>query len=109
MIPNVNSLREAVQYVIKNNSDAGYRPTYFIQDTSCPDRELPWRCIKLIHSQNALISVYSALERFPEMITLEDFVARYGEDWNLPPDTISIAQESVDTFNQRWPNRVYKE
>ena len=108
MIPHVNSLREAGRFVIKNNREAGYTPTYFIQDTSCSDSELPGQCIKLIHSPNALMAVYRALERFPEMITLEDFVARYGEDWSFPPDTISRAQESVDTFNQRWPNRVYK-
>lgn len=106
MIPTVNSLREAVKYVIKNNTDAGYRPSYFIQDTSCSDRELPGRCIKLIHSLNALNAIYRALEKFPEIITLEDFIVQYGKEWGFPSETICKAQESVNTFNQRWPNRV---
>ncbi len=104
MIPKVNNLREAVQFVIKNNTDIGYSPTYFIRETSCSDRALPGQCIKLVHSPNALNAVYMALEKHPDMVTLEDFVVRYGEEWGLPAETISKAKESVTTFNERWPS-----
>jgi len=60
-IPSVRNLREAVKYVIQNNSNEGYPPNDFRRKTSCPDRELLRSCLDLLYSSNAINKAYKAL------------------------------------------------
>jgi hypothetical protein len=98
-VPSVINLREAVRYVIENNTNEGYPPNYFRRKTSCPDRELLRSCLDLLYNPNSINAVYKSLEAHPKMITLEDFIVRYGNDWGFTPDNIQKAKDSLDTFN----------
>ena len=81
MLPHVNNLREAVNLVIKNNKSEGYHPSLFIRITDCPDNELVEKCEKLIKSPSAQTHLLKVLEKHPNIITLEDFVIKYGKNY----------------------------
>jgi hypothetical protein len=100
-LPNVRTLSAAVSEVIDSNRRDGYNPTRFVgvtQDGTAPD--LLGVCRKLILNPETLEWLESGLEKFPQILTLEDFVSRYGADWGFDQETIQMADSRVQRFDQ---------
>ena len=83
-LPQVEALQEAVEHVIDSNQRDGYVPTRFIQVTqrgAAPG--LKQVCELLIIRGETLEYLEKALQQFPTLLTLEDFVLRHGRGWGL--------------------------
>ncbi len=100
-MPHAHNLREAVQLVIASNRSDGYPPTRFIQVTEEGYADdLLERCTRLIEKGETLEYLDSAFQRFPTLLTLEDFVSRFGTDWGFPSTAIAAAQDRAAYFDQ---------
>ena len=100
-LPDVKSLGDAVRAVIQSNKADGYNPSRFVQITlagTAPD--LKRLCEKLILSGQALDHLDGAFEKHRSLLTLEDFVARYGRDWGYSDEVLDMARQRVIYFDQ---------
>jgi hypothetical protein len=71
------SLGKAVERVVTSNRKDGYLPTRFIQITEGGYAgDLLERCARVIEKGETLQYLEIALQRFPTLLTLEDFVSR---------------------------------
>src|SRR5579864_9546459 len=99
-LPDVDDLKTAVGEVIASNTADGYPPTYFRRATlggHAPD--LLARCTALIMKPNTLDVLSDAVQRFPTLLTLEDFVARHGAGWGFSDDVIAQSAARVAHFD----------
>ena len=99
-LPNVRSLCAAVSEVIRSNRRDGYNPTRFIgitQDGTAPN--LLAVCRKLIMSPETLEWLENGLDKFPQILTLEDFVSRFGADWGFDEAAIETARARAQRFD----------
>ncbi|AEJ38261.1 hypothetical protein TPY_0033 [Sulfobacillus acidophilus TPY] len=83
-IPEVHSLEAAVQAVIRQNIACGYRPVRFIQKTqkgNAPTDDLITNLTNLVRNNTAQAVVSEAIQRYPKLLTIEDFL-QY-DDWAL--------------------------
>ena len=107
-LPSVASLADAVREVIKNNLAEGYRPIWFFaatQDRYAPD--LLAVCTRLIMNAENLADLEKAVAKHPILLTLEDFVLRYGSAWEFAKDVVEMAHARSRRFDQvagrqRW-------
>lgn len=100
-LPNVQTLSAAVCEVIDSNRRDGYNPTRFVgitQDGTAPN--LLEVCRKLIMNPETLEWLESGLEGFPQILTLEDFVSRFGAAWGFDQTTVEMAASRVQRFDQ---------
>ena len=102
------SLGEAVREVIRQNKSQRYTPTRFIQATG--NGEAPGLlevCIGLITSESALEWLDKALQQYPNLLTLEDYVMRWGTEWGFGTGVVEYAGALSATFDKiaartRW-------
>ena len=107
-LPKVNSLAQAVMEVITSNQKDGYNPSRFIQITKGGyDDDLFMVCNSLICIGTTLEWLENALKKHPDLLTLEDFVARYGSTWNFSSETMSIAKARACYFDQLTKHQRY--
>ena len=100
-LPSVETLQQAVREVIESNKRDGYVPTRFIQVTEDGNAAgLLSVCEGLITKGETLEWLDSALRRHPNLLTLEDFVARLGEAWGMSDATIQAAKARVTYFDR---------
>ncbi|OUS77294.1 hypothetical protein B1748_09130 [Paenibacillus sp. MY03] len=105
-LPEVRSLREAVQAVIKSNKQDGYPPIRFAQMMSVPDSQLVSTTTKAIQSKDALNALYMTISGDqPTLLTLEDFVSVYGELWGFHPDIVELAAKNTQRFDE-WSGKI---
>jgi hypothetical protein len=105
-LPEVRSLREAVQTVIESNKKDGYSPIRFAQMMSVPDSQLVSAATKAIQSKDALNALYMAISGdHPTLLTLEDFVSVYGELWGFHPDIVELAKQRSHQLND-WSGKI---
>jgi hypothetical protein len=100
ILPDAHSLQQAVHAVIASNKDDGYTPIRFMQITAnghTPDL-LPV-CEGLIANGATLEYIDKALQSYPTLLTLEDYVARSGGTWGFSPETFTTAQGRVLYFD----------
>ena len=101
LLPAVTTLQEAVEQVIKSNQRDGYVPTRFIQATEYGRASnLRAVCERLIQKGEVLENLEDALRKFPTLLTLEDFVSRFGDGWDFSRTTVDIAKRRVARFDQ---------
>lgn len=105
-LPSVVSLASAVSRVIESNRADGYMPNRFIQATAAGTASnLLAVCTRLINSGEALQHLEKALLSYPTLLTIEDFVGRYGEEWGFDAATIEMAAQRSQHFDKvacRW-------
>ena len=102
------SLRIAVKRVIAQNSSVGYNAPRFVQATlngEAPD--LLQRCGGLLVSSTALEAMLKAVQEYYGLLTLEDFVMRWGSDWGFNSMLVDTARGSSSMFDnaagrKRW-------
>ena len=107
-IANPGSLQNAVRNVIENNTGLGYPSLGFKRatlDGSHP--ELLAVCQELIASSRAVSAMEEAVKQYLGLLTLEDYVMRWGSEWGFGPETVEIAGASAEAFDkllgfQRW-------
>ncbi len=99
-LPEVNSLRNAVQEVVKNNKSIGYNPTRFMQIVTVNDKELINVCTSLVKSQDALSAIFDALLKYPNLLTLEDLVGVYGDQWGFDTEIIEEAKLRSNAYDE---------
>lgn len=100
-LPIVRNLSAAVSEVITSNRRDGYNPTRFVgitQDGTAPN--LFDVCRKLIMNPETLEWLETGLESFPQILTLEDFVSRFGPEWGFDQQTIDMASARAQRFDQ---------
>lgn len=99
-LPAVDNLKTAVGEVIASNTADGYPPTYFLRATlggHAPD--LLARCTALIMKPETFDILTDAVQRFPTLLTLEDFVARHGAAWGFRGDVIEQSAARATHFD----------
>ena len=97
-LPSPATLREAVELVIKQNSDIGYTPTRFIVIvSSVEDAGLVRVCTNLIESSSALEALEKAVVTFPGLLTLEDLISgsMYGSQWGFEQSALNQARANT--------------
>ena len=95
------SLRNAVQEVIRQNTSVGYPAPRFRQATlegEAPN--LSMVCEGLIRSATAIEAMEAAVQNHPGLLTLEDYVMRWGVEWGLTVETIELARASSEWFDK---------
>jgi hypothetical protein len=50
---------------------------------SVNDQDLPIVCARLVTSSDALSALYEAISKYPNLLTLEDFIGIYGAEWGF--------------------------
>lgn len=99
-LPSAQTLRQAVIKVIEINKEDGYIPTRFMQVTGYGDvPDLLPVCERLILKGELLEYLEGALKRFPTLLTLEDFVSRYGDNWGFSQEVIKAAAARAQYFD----------
>ena len=107
-VTNPGSLRRAVKMVLSNNRALGYPSQRFSQITQEGDNpELLRLCEELVMSANALAYMEKAVTNYSGFLTLEDYVARWGDEWGFSAQAVEHAQAAAETFDrlvgyQRW-------
>ena len=109
-IPNPRTLREAVQEVIRQNSEIGYPPVRFRQATENGKAyNLLAVCTGLIQKPETLDALQKAVESHPSLLTLEDIIAHspHGSEWGFSAEVVELAtarSEGLDGLvgSQRW-------
>jgi hypothetical protein len=108
-MPKVSSLQEALQSVIKSNTMDKYPPRRFIQIVSnTKNSQLVQVCTELIFSNSAFSEMSQALLKHPNLLTLEDFVGRYGLDWGFTKQTVEEANRRSQSFDCLVKNKRYE-
>lgn len=103
LLPRVHTLRDAVETVIKSNVKDQYRPNRFITVVTVSDLELKEVCGRLICKPESLSALYEAFQKHSDLLTIEDFVSRYGETWGFNEEVIKEARLRTEQFDQ-WVN-----
>jgi hypothetical protein len=100
-LPAAQTLRRAVECVIESNTADGYPPTRFRQMTmDGTASNLVEVCRNLINKGELLELLERELEKRPTLLTIEDFVCRYGSEWGFDATTISMADARRVRFDQ---------
>lgn len=90
-----------MEQVIQSNTEDGYVPIRFkqiTQDGASPD--LVAVCRRLINKGELLALLEGELEKRPMLLTIEDFVCRYGTEWGFDGATIAMADARRVRFDQ---------
>ena len=94
-------LREAVRKVISDNKATGYNPIRFIQITGNGDvPELLPVCRQLLKSDTAFEALDEALQKHGSLLTIEDYVMRWGQQLGFDDEYVEIAKASSETFDK---------
>ena len=108
-IPDLSNLREAVKAIINQNTELGYTPTRFIGVVSVKDSSLSGICSNLLSSPKAIEAMEKAVQKYPELLTLEDILTMTTDvsDWGFDEDDIQRAKSTSVYFDrlvgyQRW-------
>lgn len=108
-LPQPQTLRAAVRAVIKSNVADGCYPKRFIQVTGKGDAPgMVGTCDDLIVRGETTVWWEYAVILFPELLTLEDLVARYGRNWGFKQETIEIAEARALRFDELAGARRYE-
>lgn len=95
------SLREAVIRVIEQNKSRGYLPARFIQMTENGyAQNLAQACENLLTSPNAFEQVERAIRNDPELLTLEDEIAKSLNGFGLSNAAVEQARARVEFLNR---------
>ncbi len=99
-LPEVHSLQEAVRKVIESNLADGYRHRGLMLETHVGYApELVAVCERIITNPETLERLDGVVARFPNLLTLEDFVARQGRGWGISAKTVQEAKARVKHFD----------
>ena len=100
-LPHPNALMDAVREVIDSNRADGYQPNRFVGATQYGNAaNLLAVCRDLINNPETLEWLEKAMQSFPTLLTLEDFVCRYGSSWGFDAATIQVACARAVFFDQ---------
>jgi len=100
-LPKPQSLGDAARDVISSNIADGYTPSRFAgitQGGTAPN--LVDVCDKLINEPSTLEWLENELKKRPTLLTIEDFVCRYGLTWGFNQATVKTACERARYFDQ---------
>ena len=94
------TLKQAVQQVIQENQSMGYEPTRLITETAGGEaEELAAACERFVISPAGLEEADQALRQFPQLLTLEDMVSRWGQSWGIGMGAAVAAQEGAEYYD----------
>ncbi len=109
-LPIVNKLSDAVRVVIDSNRNDGYTPSRFIQVTEDGEaQDLHAICEKLIVKGETLEYLEKALLKYPTLLlTLEDFIVRFGPTWGFSNEAVEAARARVVFFDRLAGGQRYQ-
>jgi len=108
-LPRAQDLAEGVEAVIQSNLSDGYQPDWLQTLTGrwrAP--ELKQICERLVHADGVTGSpVIMALPEFPLLLSVEDMVAGYGQEWGFSDQTVLMAKYRAGLYDKvsgryRW-------
>jgi ribulose-phosphate 3-epimerase len=95
-----STLKEAVLEVIKDNQSMGYQPARLVSATANGEAvDLISACERFVISPAGLEEADVALRKFPQLLTLEDMVSRWGKTWGIADGAIVAAQEGTEYYD----------
>ena len=104
MIPNPETLSEAVRTVIEQNSQSGQHPPMrFINATEggyAPN--LVEVCQNIIKNPDTFQWLYDDLEKYRPFLSLEDLISlsRHGREWGLNEETVKEAVRRAESLDE---------
>jgi hypothetical protein len=109
-LPHVDSLRSAVDAVINNYRENGFPPLRLIQATG--DKigdDLLMTCERLIlgATPETLDALDHVVAKYRGLLTLEDLVARHGDEWGFSHVAVNTAIFRVQEFDRRVGRQRY--
>lgn len=108
-LPTVNSLRAALDAVIKSNTADKYIPHRFIQIVANTENsDLVRVCTELLYSNPAYSQMTNALLTKPTLLTIEDFVAHNGLEWGFSEDAVAQAKNRSESFDHLVNSKRYQ-
>ncbi len=97
----VRTLHQAVQKVIESNEADGYPPRRLINMTGNGQvGHLSVVIRNLIHSDKSRDALVDALDEHPTLLTIEDLVVVYGDEWGFDERTVSRAHTNAQLYDQ---------
>lgn len=103
------TLKEATKKVIEQNESKGYHPEIFIFQTKRGEVEdLSFRISNFIQSKTAIDAVLKAIEKYGDILTIEDLVTKDKNGFGLPSDVIDRAKQNAKGFEwkRNFSNRA---
>lgn len=97
------SVRQAINEVIRNNKKHKYNPQRFIQMMNATNQdELLLKIEELILNtdESVLGTLFIQIKEKKTILTIEDLVALFGEQWGYSESLLSLANERVKKFNE---------
>ncbi len=95
------TLRNAVREVIEQNKSMGHNATRFSQATvNGQAHNLGEICERFICSPNAVAAIGNAIRERGGLLTIEDYVVRWGSEWGFDALVIHVAGESAEWFDR---------
>ena len=94
------SLEEAVRQVILDNTRMGYTYQRLVVETeNVQASNLRVACSRVISSPAGLQETEEALGGLPQLLTIEDFVSRWGTEWGFDETDVQLAQEGAEYYD----------
>lgn len=102
----IETLKQAVKEVIKQNESKGYHPEIFIFQTKSGEvLDLEYRVCSLVKSPSAIDAVIKAIEKYGDILTIEDYIIKNKNNFGLPQDIIHKAKQNVEGFE--WKRKFF--
>jgi len=96
------TLKEACKKVIGQNKSMGCHPEIFIfQTKGCGAIDLNYKVSNLVKSQTAFNAVIEAIEKYGDILTIEDLIVENEDGFGLPQDIINKAKQNAEAFEWR--------
>ncbi len=94
------SLEEAVRQVIQDNTRMDYTYQRLVVETENGQASnLRVACSRVISSPAGLQETEEALGGLPQLLTIEDFVSRWGTEWGFDETDVQLAQEGAEYYD----------
>lgn len=95
--------RQAVHEVIKNNKSQRYNPQRFINMMDAMDDKQMLSKMEglIVSSEDKVFGVLlNQIYEKKYILTIEDFIVLFGEDWGVCPKAIQTAKKQVILFDE---------
>jgi len=95
------TLSEAVRIVIEQNKSLGCIPTRFMTMTQMGNAvDLREVIIHLVMKRELLETLENAIERYGNLVAIEDLIAYKNDGFNLPEEVVGEARARSQWFDQ---------
>ncbi|MCK5320615.1 hypothetical protein KAJ61_04455 [Candidatus Parcubacteria bacterium] len=102
----LQTLKQAIKEVIKQNESKGYHPEIFIFQTKKGEAfDLNYKVGNFVTSQTAIDAVLKAIKKYGDILTIEDLIVKNENGFGLPQKIIDKAKQNAEGFE--WKREFF--